>query len=675
MSYVLHNWRPGAIIRVSGVMLLAGALGACDLPLSRSKQDAGEHRASSADAWPQDPAVVASFAGSRAGFVAASDKGEDPPPFEVDPPIASEIELTPMESAGHPEGNALLSVRYENSESLGEAVGLTIDEREYVLKRDSKDPRRFAAMIDFDFDVFVEEQAKRREQILATGAKDFPVFRGRELVEMRKFEFIEPDVLMRARELSLTLPIRDVVINIPPPPGFDPAGTLVVTDLSVVQDPSRTYDVCGNTGNPNGAWTFKTLMTNMANQSATGIDPAVFVENWLQSWNTTHTINSFPVPARTRINQHVLNSWPRINGKLDLSRSPMRLLAIVNRVDLRSSAIGPPRYGGGGGTPVNAGEGRFVFGVVDRSVSGGCRKMDFTVILEYGVPINQCTAIRDYAGQWMALDGIGLGSPAYNSALQAITNQFTAAGAAPGKINGSAINQIRTNEVALVGYRGIEPSPNPSPLAARIPNQPVPQEGPWEMREFHLRQNGMLQIVSTKDTPHHSRNGSAQLADFINNAPGVHNGSHSVPLLWPGLWSSPNFLTGSTIYTSVADAAVWSAPGIVDQENRHQFSLKTCSGCHAGEARDNANGDHTSFVHIAPRDFNLESALSKFLVGNGSLSSPSSFQKPDPIVSLPWRVFGDIEKRRLDLAGLAAHSCRATGILHELAFERVRAVH
>jgi hypothetical protein len=652
---------------MSGVLLLAGALGGCDLPFSQAKQDSGGQRSASAEAWPHDPAVAASFTDARSRLIAAADKGEEPPPFEVDPPVASEIELTPMESAGDPEGNALLSVRYENGESLGEAVGLTIDKREYVLKRDPKDPKRFAAMVDFDFDLFVEEQAKRRELILASGAKDFPVFRGRELVEMRKFEFIEPEVIARARDLSLAISIQDAVINVPPPPGFDPAGTLVVTDLSVVQDPTRTYDVCGNTGNPNGAWTFNTLMTNMANPSATGVDPADFVEDWLQSWNTTHTINGFPVPARNRINTRVLNAWPRINGKLDLSRSPMRLLAIVNRVDLRRSAFGPPRYGGGGGTPVDAGEGRFVFGVIDRSSDGGCGAMEFTVILEYGVPINQCSAIRDYAGQWMALDGIGLGSPAYNSALEAITDQFTAAGAAPGKINGSAINQVRTNEVALVGYRNIDLSP----IEARRPIEPIPLEGPWEMREFHLRQNGMLQIVSTRDTPHHTWNNTSLLANYINTAPGVANGSHTVPLTWLG----SNFLTGSTIYSSVADSAVWNAPG-VDLERRHQFSLKTCSGCHAGEARDNANGDHTSFVHIAPRDFNAESALSKFLVGNDTLSSPSFFMKDDPIVStFATRSFGDIAKRQLDLASLAAHSCRATGILHQVAFHRVAAVH
>lgn len=661
-------WNFRSFVRISGVLLLAGTLSACDVPWQRTQKSERDRQVASADAPPQDYDAAATFAALGDVRISARSKAKEPPPVDEDPPIPVDVELTPMEDKGDPAGNALLAVRYENAERLDDTLEFVIDERKYALKRDTKDPKQFSAMIHFDFDQFVEEQAKRRELIVSTGAKEFPVFRGREQIGTRKLEFIDPEVLKRARDLSLAIPVRDVVITVPPPPGLDPAVTLALTDLSVVEDPERTYDVCGNTGNPDGAWTFKTLMTNMANESGTGVDPADFVEDWLQSWNTTHTINGFTVPARNRINTRVLNAWPRIGGKIDLSRSPMRLLAIVNRVDLRSSAVGQARYGGGnGGIPINAGEGRFVFGVIDRSAAGGCGKMDFTVILEYGVPINQCTAIRSYAQQWQTLGNIGLGSAAFNPALQAITDQFTAAGVAPGKPNGSAINQIRTNEVALIGYRG---NLDPSPLSTRRQIEPIPLDGPWELREFHLRVDGMLHIVSTKDTPHHSRNNTAQLASYINNGAGVANGRHVVP----PTWSLSNFLTGSTIHSSLADSAVWNAPGTL-VENRHQFSLKTCSGCHGGEARDNTSATDTRFVHITPRDFNAQSELSKFMVGNGSLSSPSSFAKDDPIWGAPQRSFGDLEKRQLDLASLSVQNCRATAILQEALFHQITAVH
>jgi hypothetical protein len=76
-----------------------------------------------------------------------------------------------------------------------------------------------------------------------------------------------------------------------------------------VYDPGRTFSPCNNagallpTGNVNGAWSFKTLMTHMAN----GVPVQTFVNDWLRQWlavatNVPHddgvAVPSFPVPAR-----------------------------------------------------------------------------------------------------------------------------------------------------------------------------------------------------------------------------------------------------------------------------------------------------------------------------------------------------------------------------------------
>jgi hypothetical protein len=345
---------------------------------------------------------------------------------------------------------------------------------------------------------------------------------------------------------------------------------------------------------------------------------------------------------------------------------------------MRSTLTGSSPYGGSIGIPINAGEGRFVFGVVDRNKDGGCSTMEFTVILEYGVPINQCTAIRSYASQWLGLGNITLGSAAFNPALQAITDQFTLAGADDTKPNGSAINQIRTNEIALVGYGGgIEIEP----VAARSSRATLPIGRPWELREFHLQDDSMLHIVSTKNTPHHTRNNTALLASYINsNVIAILNGTYNVPAIWAG----QPFLTGSALNSSFADSAVWKAPGIVDSEDRHKFSLGTCNGCHGGEARDNNKPaalppitQDTRFVHITPRDFNVQSDLSKFLIGAGTLSAPSTFLKGDPIMtpSYTTRSFGDVLRRQTDLASLSAQSCKSTAILQEALFRSLRDVH
>ena len=67
----------------------------------------------------------------------------------------------------------------------------------------------------------------------------------------------------------------------------------------------------------------------------------------------------------------VTDAWPKTaDGHIDLTRAPLRLLAIVNRMDLRDLSKG------------SAGEGRFVFGVLD----GNGNPLEFTLILEYRLP-------------------------------------------------------------------------------------------------------------------------------------------------------------------------------------------------------------------------------------------------------------------------------------------------
>lgn len=555
------------------------------------------------------------------------------------PPV-EDMELTPLESANDPAGNALLSIRFREGSELPDTLPLVVDKDEFTFKRDGSDKFRFNGMVRFDFEGFVREQKDREKLIVETKATGAAIFENREFLGEEKFGFIDPAIIERARSTSTPFNIPNFTISMPPS-AVDPRRELMITDLSVVNDPTRTFDICNNTGNPNGAWTFKTLMTNMANQAFTGIDPAVFTENWLQSWNVNHTINTFPVPARTNIGAVVLNSWPRIGGKLDLNRAPFRLLAIVNRVDLR----GNQTYGGGA-----AGEGRLVFGVVNRNSAGGCSTTRFTVIFEYGVPISGCTNVKNYAQQWVNLGNIALGSAAFNPALQAITDQFTSADAAPTRPNRSALNQLRTNENAL------------NPL--------------WELREFVLPGRGpvvtMLNIVSTKQTPHNTRNNTGLLANYINtNSAAILNGTYTVPTSWAG----QPFLTGSNFNFSFANSAVWNAPGVGNQE-RHEFSLGTCNACHGGETRDNAVGStDRQFVHIDVRMPGSASQLSKFLVGNGTLAVPTTFSKPDPINTFPSRPFGDLLRRQQDLANLMNSSCLSTGLLHAIRFQPLDMVH
>ena len=130
----------------------------------------------------------------------------------------------------------------------------------------------------------------------------------------------------------------------------------------------------------------------------------------------------------------MLDFWPRnVDGRIDIRRSPLRLLAIVNRFDLRNLDQG------------HAGEGRFVFGVLGPFG----QPLEFTVILEYMLPATTEAEVLEWAQGFHALSSHPFPSEEYNAALQALTERFTGRGAGPGRPNGSALLTLRTNEIAL----------------------------------------------------------------------------------------------------------------------------------------------------------------------------------------------------------------------------------
>src|SRR5690606_23804038 len=260
------------------------------------------------------------------------------------------------------------------------------------------------------------------------------------------------------------------------------------------------------------------------------------------------TINNDPVPDRAAgMAATVLQAWQAASGgadrPLDMARAPFRLLAIVNRIDLRGNIA----YGGGLAEntcdpPCRSGEARFVFAFADRRFDGEngypggdgdivgddgqvARGREFLVILEYCIPKHNCGDLHRFAREWAALQCIPFG-PEYNKALQAVTDQFAAAGVSPGRPNDSAISQVRTNENVL------------DPL--------------WEMREFRIFRNdsdaGHLRPVTVKQTPRESVDATPLLADYIQTTfPAPPN--HVVPLEWgmaPGGPLQP-FLGGRAI--------------------------------------------------------------------------------------------------------------------------------
>ena len=479
--------------------------------------------------------------------------------------------------------------------------------------------------------------------------------------------------------------------------------SLAINDLAVTRDPNRTNDVCDpGPDNPDGVWTFKYLMQEMAVGS--GMSTHDFVVDWLENWIEEQTINSDTLPARPNMFDLVVEPWATASGltaavvaipgpdndqliffdstgvpaQLDLDQAPFRLSAIINRIDLGGTET---QTGGGYSGSITSevrtdpGELRFTFGVQNLD---NCQTLPFSVIFEYGVPISGCSDTRNWARDWTRLNDPGFASPFSNSwrnHLETLTEQVVVANAAPSKGNGSALNQLRTNENGL--------------------------NFQWEFREFRLAQealtddpatdiftpaSGPLRPTTVAQTPDDSAfNATAAVGgpdpiidDFVDNVvqpgavmpagglPGPCFSSHDVTGLYsPSTGGGPIPFRGGNSFTFQPTHWEANVNPAVDLEvcSRHAFSLLTCNGCHfadTGTTFFTPNSD-TAFFHIDVTT--APATLSNFMKGGpvpgGGGLGTSLWSVPDAqfgasVVS--WN-FNDLDRRYTELYDTACAQC------------------
>jgi hypothetical protein len=428
--------------------------------------------------------------------------------------------------------------------------------------------------------------------------------------------------------------------------------TLFITNPAVVQDPSRTWDPCTGAGTQGGVWTFAHFIREMSIGS--GKTPEQFATDWLSMWLNNYPVNGDIVTARTTMFSQVILPWATASGvsaslvtdstghrsvvlsaPLNLDIAPFRLLAIVNRIDLGDTVSGPSGYSGGvTSRPTTAGELRFIFNVVQPSPWGGgtegsCGRKQFTTIFEYGVPRTGCSSVVNWAQQWTSLATLGGFTPAYLNQLQSMTESVVLHGSAPARGNQNAIDQIRTNEVALGLAMGVTT---------------------WELREFTLNDenpatglsppsNGELRPHTVALTPDDGTLGAGGSDPTINAFVNTSIPPCTVPPV-PYSFMGHNFLGGNALIPPPSWKATSVLPTLLCA--RHNFSLNTCNGCHHDDTNTNGTFGSTNFTHVnvlSP----IPVTLSKFLTGGGP---GLVFNVNDTQVgaSLVWS-FADLERR------------------------------
>ena len=514
-------------------------------------------------------------------------------------------------------GDTKLEVVFEPGQNIGSSNYFVLDEQLYLLRDDGVFPDTQAnngihtVIVPFSTNDMIAWNDHVAQ--IPVNQRAEPIFKGRAIVATNTLQAFDITNFLAFAPISfLPFPCRLGSHSF-----YDYRKTLIITDLSVVNDTNRTWDPCTGLGTKMGAWTFGNLMTNMANTAVTGIPASDFARNWLRLWEVDQVVNFDVVTNRqVPIVNKVIGAWLAASGgtNLDLSIAPFRLLAIVNRVDLRDTTY----------PYENAGECRFVFGVVDSSNPCG-PPLNFTVIFEFGVPKTGCSGLRGWGMQWAALNGIPFGA-GYNAALQAITDQVTLAGADPSKINQSAINQIRSNEILI---------------------------NPWDLREFVLGAAGYLVENTVTRTPRFEHLVTPLLTTYANDAayiPGILADEPTVPLFYMGV---PFLGAEAPTPTGGIGGFFWDgtpAGAIATFGVRRHLSLNTCNGCHGGETG-------TFFTHIGVRNAGAPSALSGFLTG---------ILVPDPAGLEPDTFYNDIFRRTEDLDALVYKPCLCLSLFRPL---------
>jgi hypothetical protein len=396
---------------------------------------------------------------------------------------------------------------------------------------------------------------------------------------------------------------------------------LLVTAPEVVDSKKAVYP---------GPWSFGYLME----QAFTEEKAPETVAQWLTSWREgDQKAGIAPRPGLDEL----IRAWRYQDGhqavdgdwKPKFENAPFRLLAIVNRMDLslpltglrdergniesRVSNPSAPYYASSGSlfADATAGEGRFVFGVVDSD--GDVKEGGTTLILEYGLNGDGSQAkVLNWAMDWHALGKHKTFDGNYLAALSGVTTRFTKRNPEPAlkdevqrfrRTNSpTQLLRIRSNDGSfgatrefrefIISSKGLVAGPLAGTPRAVFFEKGT-RENRWLARWLRKEQTGDLK-------PSNARSDALGERLFNMNFPTtVKLGSEMIPVV----------AMVSPVPGNNADYH-WDAHSMNASRVRRAFSLQTCCGCHCGDTR-------TQFFHIEPRGQGEAAKLSNYMQMSG----------------------------------------------------------
>ena len=590
--------------------------------------------------------------------------------LEQHPPIPTEFWVQQLKKPKR-EGNMIVRVNYASDVNLPRKLPFFLGKTQLCTLRDdgvfpddvAKD-QKYSTLISQDPHTFKQVYQNKLDKIRKRGFQiNYTGHLGR-VLGADEFKTLDIKMFDQFEEVLL----NPNIINEPEcevNTEIDKPKSLWIADLRVVEDPARTYNIVEGTGNPIGVWTFGHLMKNMAGGLDQESSPEQvekvrdFLKTWVIGEQASYSLNDFTTNSRSssswfrfiirpwlskakNLHQSIGNAtiteqnwqehWADVSIDALLSNAPFKLSAIVNRMDLRGN-------GGYSGSLSNSGETRFVYSLISAYNYGVNNNMTnigmppnhlnispeqvpnldwqgMNVILEYGNVESEKCNVKQRAQDWIDLSDLNMdeGLDEYLSALELLTNTVTDAGAKPGNPNGSAINQVRSNEQLMAELIG-----GPGATGWRSAN--------WQLRQFELNEQGLLVNAPVTNVPYDNNNfthntndfdtptSSTELIDWIygvnqnQNFVRVAHGNHNLPteLLQPVSEMKGKLLHyfgldfwNDGMKPSVFNKVTYNGESSEREKTiRRQISLNTCAGCHGSETK-------TFFTMVRPLGYGEE---------------------------------------------------------------------
>lgn len=582
--------------------------------------------------------------------------------LEQTPPEVKNIWVQTL-AQPQPGGNMIMEVEFDTSycyETIRDTIDLFYDSIQKITFRDqgiypdvAAGDGIFSTLVFENISAFKSEiLAKQTAMAVSGGYFSFTGHSGR-------WNDVDVTLDLISLDAHLKVPVDPAFFTYTECSSILKENSLFITDIDVVEDLSRTNNIATSpvSGNSRGYWTFAYMIEGMCGKTAaltptyTYIQPKALLKSWVKNWTVNLTLNGQTVESRdfvyetlirpwltrsgvsipSSINLNATNwegYWNGANQELLLDNAPFRLTAIVNRLDLRGNSSFS-------GMLNNTGETRFIFTLIDYESGMPTRHPDqddagvedfidwkgLNIILEYGNPAMNTCELKRFAQKWVDLSGMVLGSPAYNTELEKLTKIVTEPFAGgSGKVNQSALNQLRTNEkIFSVANKEVDWGINDWEFRqfeldatthefkqVSLPNVPMEYANNQQNLNVGAGSEGFMALLPSSPYESTAAQDLVDLiftpgATFLKNS--ILRGNHNLPKYNPYHPTRPILAAAGRVrgeFSHYLDMAYyptflsWTAIEKEEYENvRHQLSLNTCQGCHTGENK-------TIFTHVSP---------------------------------------------------------------------------